>query len=78
MKRHMPGNRKPFQGFSSIASYVYYCIEHVPPMSREEIIKPLLEAGYTTRRAYTIYDNYLRRYRERRMEQMKKEGVAVG
>jgi hypothetical protein len=72
------GNRKPFQGFNSIASYVYYCLEKDPPITRDEIIKPLLEAGYTRHRALTLYRNNLTRYRDRRIAILAKEGVVPG
>jgi hypothetical protein len=47
-------------------------------MTREEIMAPMLAAGYTLQQAQNLYNMVLTRYRNIRMEQLKKEGVAVG
>jgi len=41
-------------------------------------MKPLLEEGYTLLQAQNLYNMVLTRYRNKRMEQLRREGVAVG
>jgi len=76
------GHIKPLMGndgfeYPSIAVYIYYCIEHFPPMPREEVISPLLKAGYTRKQAINLYHTYWNRYREWRFRYLESQGVVV-
>ena len=61
----------------SVASYFYCSLEQISLKSRDDMIVPLLKAGYTRRQAIILYDTYWTRYRNRRIEWMRKEGVVV-
>lgn len=70
--------KHPFQGFPSLAIYFRIGFTHDPPLSQEELIKPLIADGYTRRQALGYYIKNLARYRNKQMAQLAKEGVAVG
>ena len=72
------GKRRPFLGYPSVATYIRTCLEQDPPLSRVAIMAPLIAEGYTLLQAQNLYNMVVTRYRNQRMEQLRKEGVVVG
>ena len=56
----------PFLGYESVSQYIYTCLIQSPPTSRDEIMKTLMENGYSQRKAIMLYRNNVRRFFEAR------------
>jgi hypothetical protein len=59
----------------SVASFIYTSIEQWK--SRGDITKTLMANGYSKKQSIMFYDVYLTRYRNRQMDILRKEGVAI-